>query len=151
MSWLPTNHQISILRMQAELAYVTNRATTIVYPQIVKGVHQTSILECILHKLEPHGHHGVWNHQQVDSLFNSLFWLITKEATKLRITGPLSNGDWWLPSPTHPHPHLNPKGPVMWKTFLRHSVIMGILIINSSSKQPINGINHFSVFIIVYN
>ena len=49
--------------------------------------------------------HGVWNHRQIDCLFNSLLRLTSKETTKLRLTGFLclnATGHRWFPSQKEP-------------------------------------------------
>ena len=65
-----------------------------------------------------HENHSISDHQQFHSLFNSLFRLTIK-TSELCITGPLwgeSIHRWWMDSPH--------KGPVKWKAFPCHGIVM---------------------------
>ena len=56
------------------------------------------------HEKKSHEHRSIWNHQKLDCVFNTLFWLTTKKISKVHIIVPLwqeSTGNlqfhifWW--------------------------------------------------------
>ena len=64
-----------------------------------------------------HDSHAVWNHNQLDCLFNSLF-RPTKKASKASYNWPFLRGihPWWVDSPH--------KGPVMQEASPCHNIFM---------------------------
>ena len=67
---------------------------------VTEQLEAYTIKHCIIHvflfTVTSHERHGVPNHMQLDSLFNTLFNITTKKTSKLRIARLLS-GQWWIP------------------------------------------------------
>ena len=63
-----------------------------------------------------HGRNGVWNHRQLDGVFNNIFRLTTMKISKLRLS---SSRKIYRCSVVSPY-----KGQVMLKAFPRHVIIM---------------------------
>ena len=49
--------------------------------------YYSGINEALSFMMKSHHHHVVSNQQEINCLFNSLFWLITKKTTSVHITG----------------------------------------------------------------